>query len=127
MVFHENAPTMIMDPDESLKRYYSKLHRQKGYRNVFVGRQQRAWLDYIQERRAEKEEHRALNNSGTNNVSNNNLVNLKTLNTTSPEWIVAPGETVNTNIPTNLRPVRGTRRAKALRKGGKRIRVTRKH
>ncbi len=123
MVFHENAPSVIIDPDEALKKYYTGLHRQKGERNIFFGRQKRSWLNYIQERRAEKEEHRIINNSG-NNLSNANLENLKTLNTSGPEWVVAPGETVNTNVPTNLRPVRGVRRTKAMRKA--RSRSTRK-
>lgn len=120
MVIHENAVASIVDPNSYTKKYYSGLHRQKGERDLFLGTQKRGWLEYLQERRAKKEEH-ILNNS--ENIQNKNLINIKTLNTSGPEWTVAPGETVYTNVPKNLRPVRTVRRT---RKGGKRS-STRKH
>lgn len=48
--------------------------------------------------------------NGNNEVPNSNLLNLKTVNTSGPEWDIPIGNAPNNVIPENLKP---------KRKGGK--------
>jgi hypothetical protein len=69
----------------------------------------------------------AINNTNNNGISNNNVINLKTVNTSGPEWDIPIGDGPNNIIPANLRLARkgGKSRRKRRRRSNKR-RLTRR-
>ena len=116
VVIHESQPNINLISRINATAHAAKktLKKQYGDRNVFIGEKKRLWNNYVQTRRAERNQHKRSNNS-----NNHNVTDIRTLSLSGPQWVVQVGNaaTATETVPRNVRRRHGTgrqRRAKAV-------------